>query len=334
MAKGRKHRGRPHTTPAAVKPPELRSGRLGHGQPCGLCDGSCRLRPRGGLNIDPSPILPSLTPSTGSSTFASQTPGGSKIPVSCVETDDTSPVRAPATLPDGDDHPEYGSVVASRDLRAYLTHGPGAFCSPPWRCDLKRLMKDVNIMFRCIATSSVNVSSDSRALRRALLDFYIMGYTNQRPTRACWETLLQLSSEQARPLRATLRHLNTTEPCDRRFLEPPTQVPPILFGQECDVSGSEDSEDGEGVDIESSDSDCGETSLSEFSYVGGDGDETSTSDSDSGTDDDSDETEDRSSSSSESDSSDVDYGTRVCGKKRRCNPVRRSARHAAKRKRM
>lgn len=88
------------------------------------------------------------------------------------------------------------------------------------------------------------------------------------------------------------------------------------------------------MDIESSDSDCGETSLSEFSYVGGDGDETSTSDSDSGTDDDSDETEDRSSSSSESDSSDVDYGTRVCGKKRRCNPVRRSARHAAKRKRM
>nr|AAB35790.1 ICP22/ICP27 [Equid alphaherpesvirus 1]ABD24099.1 IR4/UL5 fusion protein 1 [Equid alphaherpesvirus 1]ABD24103.1 IR4/UL5 fusion protein 1 [Equid alphaherpesvirus 1] len=196
-----------------------------HGQPCGACDGSCRMAQRGTPST--SPLIPSLTPSP---------PAGDPSPRSSQRID---AVRVPARLPGGSDHPEYGMPLSPRALRPYLARGPGAFCAPPWRPDVNRLAGDVNRLFRGISTSSIHVTEDSRTLRRALLDFYAMGYTHTRPTLECWQSLLQLLPEQSFPLRATLRALNSEDRYEQRFLEPPSDPPNTLFGEECDVSGAE-----------------------------------------------------------------------------------------------
>nr|ARE29865.1 regulatory protein ICP22 [Canid alphaherpesvirus 1]ARE29878.1 regulatory protein ICP22 [Canid alphaherpesvirus 1] len=190
-----------------------------HGQPCSKCDGSCRLVSRGSLQSSdiPHPETP-------------KSPSSEKLLTS-------------VHLPDGEDHIEYGAPISKQELEPYLNKGPGAFCAPPWHINIPRLMSDINILFRCFATSSINVSEDSRTLRRILFDFYVMGFTRQRPSKECWEALLQLSPEQSRPLRATLRDLNTHEPYDQKFIFPPKNKPHIMFGEECDVSGSESEDD-------------------------------------------------------------------------------------------
>ncbi|QBN85178.1 regulatory protein ICP22-like protein [Phocid alphaherpesvirus 1] len=204
-----------------------------HGQPCAKCDGSCRLPLRGSLSSEGTPIAHPLTPvSTPSSTDSSRS--------------------IPASLPGGENHMEYGAPISMEELEPYLTRGPGAFCAPPWHINLPRLMSDINILFRCFSTSSINVSEDSRILRRLLLDFYILGFTQQRPSQECWEALLQLSPEQSRPLRATLRDINTRKPYEETFLHPPKNKPNVMFGEECDVSGSE-SEDDDYDDVYTSD---------------------------------------------------------------------------------
>ncbi|AIL02982.1 regulatory protein ICP22 [Equid alphaherpesvirus 3] len=206
-----------------------------HGEPCEACDGSCRLRPRG---APASPLIPPLSPSpprsgaTAPSWRASLSPTPGSAP-QCV--------RAPASLPGGADHPEYGDPVSPRALAPRLAGGPGAFCAPPWRADVNRLAARLNRLFRCIATSSLDVSRDSRALRRVALDFYAMGYMHQRPSRRCWEALLQLTPEQCLPLRATLRAINSEESYEQRFLDPPEPLAEPLFGEECDVSADEGS---------------------------------------------------------------------------------------------
>nr|WHI94970.1 regulatory protein ICP22 [Equid alphaherpesvirus 1] len=217
-----------------------------HGQPCGACDGSCRMAQRGTPST--SPLIPSLTPSP---------PAGDPSPRSSQRID---AVRVPARLPGGSNHPEYGMPLSPRALRPYLARGPGAFCAPPWRPDVNRLAGDVNRLFRGISTSSIHVTEDSRTLRRALLDFYAMGYTHTRPTLECWQSLLQLLPEQSFPLRATLRALNSEDRYEQRFLEPPSDPPNTLFGEECDVSGDESPSEEEEEDEAS-----GESSVSEFS---------------------------------------------------------------------
>ncbi|BAV93193.1 regulatory protein ICP22 [Equid alphaherpesvirus 4] len=213
-----------------------------HGQPCGACDGSCRMSQRGAPST--SPIIPSLSPSSG----------GNPSPRSSQRIDS---VRVPARLPGGSDHPEYGLPLSPRSLRPYLSRGPGAFCAPPWRPDVNRLAGDVNRLFRGISTSSIHVTEDSRVLRRVLLDFYAMGYTHARPTLECWQALLQLMPEQSLPLRATLRAINSEDKYEQRFLDPPSKPPKTLFGEECEVSGDESPSEEEEA--------SGNSTISEFS---------------------------------------------------------------------
>ncbi|QVY10598.1 BICP22 transcription factor [Bovine alphaherpesvirus 5] len=118
--------------------------------------------------------------------------------------------------------------------------GPGAFCPEDWRPDAQRLAVDVNTLFCCIATGSAFVTADTRALRRALVGFFLLGHTGAVPTDACWEALLQLSPEQAGPLHRLLRAAAAAGPA-ARSLSPPARLPGPLFGAECDVSGSDSS---------------------------------------------------------------------------------------------
>ncbi|SCL76980.1 regulatory protein ICP22 [Spheniscid alphaherpesvirus 1] len=145
-------------------------------------------------------------------------------------------------------HPEYGPPVpveqAMRGMRP--RSGPGGFCFPPWKLDLGDMYADVNALFRCIVTSSCSVRKDSCALRRSLLSFYLMGRTNVRPTRECWEKLLQLTDGQSAPLRAVLRDFDERNCAEEkeRFVGPP-DVLESGFGEECEVSGDEYSDDEE-----------------------------------------------------------------------------------------
>lgn len=135
--------------------------------------------------------------------------------------------------------------------------GPGAFCPEDWRPDAQRLAVDVNTLFRCIATGSAFVTADTRALRRALVGFFLLGHTGAAPTDACWEALLQLSPEQAGPLRRLLRAAAAGGPAARP-LSPPARLPGPLFGAECDVSGSDSSsEDDYEDDDEEEDEEAG-----------------------------------------------------------------------------
>ncbi|AVT50646.1 regulatory protein ICP22 [Cervid alphaherpesvirus 3] len=145
---------------------------------------------------------------------------------------------------------------AAADDDAHARRGPGAFCPGDWRPDARRLAADVNALFRCIATGSALVSADTRALRRALLGFFLLGYTRATPTDACWEALLQLSPEQAGPLRRLLRAAAAAAPA-ARALSPPARLPAPLFGAECDVSGSDSSSEDYGDD-DSGDDDSGD----------------------------------------------------------------------------
>ncbi|RXE88586.1 hypothetical protein EG871_13365, partial [Enterococcus faecium] len=151
------------------------------------------------------------------------------------------------------EHPEYGPPPDPEEVRVHGARGPGAFCAAPWHPDTRRLGADVNRLFRGIAVSAADVTGDTRALRRALFDFYAMGYTRQRPSAPCWQALLQLSPEQSAPLRSALRELNERDVYDPRVLSPPVIEGP-LFGEECDVD-----EDDAGSDT---------TVASEFSFRG------------------------------------------------------------------
>ena len=151
------------------------------------------------------------------------------------------------------EHPEYGPPPDPEEVRVHGARGPGAFCAAPWHPDTRRLGADVNRLFRGIAVSAADVTGDTRALRRALFDFYAMGYTRQRPSAPCWQALLQLSPEQSAPLRSALCELNERDVYDPRVLSPPVIEGP-LFGEECDVD-----EDDAGSDT---------TVASEFSFRG------------------------------------------------------------------
>ncbi|QBM10904.1 Transcriptional regulator ICP22 [Caprine alphaherpesvirus 1] len=143
------------------------------------------------------------------------------------------------------DRPARAPPAAAADEHA--RRGPGAFCPGDWRPDAHRLAVDVNNLFRCIATGSALVTADSRALRRALVGFFLLGYARDLPTDECWEALLQLSPEQAGPLRRLLRAAAAAaRPAAAgggRPLPPPARLPDPLFGAECDVSGSDSSDE-------------------------------------------------------------------------------------------
>ncbi|RXF57739.1 hypothetical protein EG867_15715 [Enterococcus faecalis] len=130
------------------------------------------------------------------------------------------------------EHPEYGPPPDPEEVRVHGARGPGAFCAAPWHPDTRRLGADVNRLFRGIAVSAADVTGDTRALRRALFDFYAMGYTRQRPSAPCWQALLQLSPEQSAPLRSALRELNERDVYDPRVLSPvPGHAAAALVGQ-------------------------------------------------------------------------------------------------------
>ncbi|AID52791.1 regulatory protein ICP22 [Falconid herpesvirus 1] len=148
-------------------------------------------------------------------------------------------------------HREFGPPVNASDVIGAT--GPGAFCSPPWTPDLRRMAADVNELFRCILASGLAPCRRFAILRRILLDFHMLGRMGWRLPREVWETVLQLSDGQSGPLRATLRDAEARSPraFPERYVQGPyPRRPTESYGEECEVS-NDDYEDDESTDEDS-----------------------------------------------------------------------------------
>uniref|UniRef100_A0AAU0K7Z4 Immediate early protein n=1 Tax=Anatid alphaherpesvirus 2 TaxID=3080522 RepID=A0AAU0K7Z4_9ALPH len=138
-------------------------------------------------------------------------------------------------------HAEYGPPVPTAEVVGAT--GPGAFCNPPWTPDLQRLSDDVNELFRCILSSGRTPGPRNAALRRALLDFHLLGRMGMRLPRRVWESILQLTDGQSGPLRAVLREADArcgSAGPDRYVPGPYPDPAPIMYGGECEVSSDEE----------------------------------------------------------------------------------------------